>query len=136
MAGKKAKVIPPAQAQPQPVARARGAFMAVLLGPEQGAPNFVTRRFILEPGGRIPAHRHDTIEHEQVVVRGEMVIGLEGEEHVVRAGDAVFIPAGCAHWYENRTSEVVEFLCVVPKTASYATEWLEEPPPGAFVPEG
>lgn len=127
-------VVRPEKAAPKPVARARGASMAVVLGPEIGVPNFITRRFTLEPGGRIPTHRHPDLEHEQVVIRGEMIIGLEGEEHVVRPGDAVFIPAGCAHWYENRGVEPVEFLCVVPKTESYSTEWLEDPPAGAYLP--
>lgn len=123
-------VVAPGEAVPAPVARARGARMAVLVGPAQGAPSFITRRFLLAPGGRIPAHRHDRIEHEQVVIRGEMVLGLDREVHVVGAGDAVFIPAGTPHWYENRGAEEVEFLCVVPNTREYATEWLEEPPDG------
>lgn len=110
-----------------PVAKARGARMAVLIGPEQGAPNFVTRRFLLAPGGRIPAHLHPTIEHEQVILRGEMVLGSGQQERVVRAGEAVFLPAGTPHWYENRAAEEVEFLCVIPNTPGYATEWLEAP---------
>ena len=77
-------VIGPEAAPAPPVKRARGARMAVLVGPEQGAPNFVTRRFLLAPGARIPAHRHPTIEHEQVMVRGEMVLGLDGTLHTVR----------------------------------------------------
>jgi len=110
-----------------PVARTRGARMAVLIGPEQGAPNFVTRRFLLAPGGRIPAHLHPTIEHEQVILRGEMVLGSGTAERVVRAGEAVFLPAGTPHWYENRGAEEVEFLCIIPNTPGYATEWLEAP---------
>jgi quercetin dioxygenase-like cupin family protein len=125
-------VIPPAAAVAAPVLRARGARMAVLVGPHQGAPNFVTRRFELEPGGRIPMHSHPTIEHEQVVVRGAMVITLSGEDRTVRAGDAVFIPAGTPHAYANLGDEVVEFICVIPNTSGYATDWLEEPPEGAF----
>jgi len=110
-----------------PVARTRGARMAVLIGPEQGAPNFVTRRFLLAPGGRIPAHLHPTLEHEQVILRGEMVLGSGTAERVVRAGEAVFLPAGTPHWYENRGAEEVEFLCIIPNTPGYATEWLEAP---------
>jgi len=106
------------------VENSRGATIQVLLGPEDGVPNFVTRRFTLEPGGRIPAHRHDSIEHEQVVLEGEMVLGLDDREVVARAGDCVFIPAGVAHWYENRGSAPVRFLCIVPRTAEYQTEWL------------
>ena len=125
-------VIPPQAATVAPVARARGARMAVLIGPAQGAPRFITRRFVLAPGARIPAHRHPALEHEQVMVRGEMVLGLDAEVRTVRAGDAMYLPPGCAHWYENRTAAEVEFLCIIPRTDGYDTEWLEEPPDGAF----
>jgi quercetin dioxygenase-like cupin family protein len=110
-----------------PVPRCRGASLKVLLGPEIGVPNFITRQFTLVPGGRIPCHRHDDIEHEQVVLEGSMVIGLDNREVPVGPGDSVFIPAGVAHWYENRDSTPVRFLCVVPNTENYQTEWLEEP---------
>jgi quercetin dioxygenase-like cupin family protein len=118
----------------QPVARARGAHMAVLVGPETGDVRFVTRRFRLDPGGRIPRHRHPDIEHEQVMLSGEMTLGLDDESHVVRPGDAVLIPAGTAHWYENRGEKPAEFICVVPVTPRYDTEWLEDAPAGAYMP--
>jgi quercetin dioxygenase-like cupin family protein len=124
---------PPDAAPANPVPRTRGARMAVLVGPEQGAPNFILRRFFLAPGGRIPAHVHPDIEHEQTMIRGEMVLGSGTTERRVRAGDAVFLPAGVPHWYENRTAEEAEFLCIIPVTEGYATEWLEDPPPGAFM---
>ena len=110
-----------------PVPRCRGASLKVLLGPESGVPNFITRQFTLEPGGRIPSHRHDDIEHEQVVLEGKMVIGLDQREVEVGPGDSVFIPAGVGHWYENREDTAVRFLCIVPKTDDYQTEWLEGP---------
>jgi quercetin dioxygenase-like cupin family protein len=107
------------------VERARGATVRVLIGPQDGAPNFVTRLFEILPGGRIPCHRHDVIEHEQVVLGGAMVIGLEGAEQEVAAGDCLLIPAGVAHWYENRGQSPVRFLCTIPHTDDYQTEWLE-----------
>ncbi len=128
-----AAVVEAGTKEARPVNRARGARMAVLVGPQEGAANFVTRRFVLEPGGRIPAHSHDAIEHEQVVVRGEMVLGLGARQVTARAGDAVFIPAGTPHWYENRGEDAVEFICVVPATDGYTTTWHEEPPDGAHL---
>ena len=110
---------------PQPVDRTRGTAIQILIGPADGAPNFMTRRFTIDPGGRIPRHRHDSIEHEQVMLSGTMTIGLDNREVDVTAGDSVFIPAGVSHWYENRTDEPVAFLCMVPITAEYQTEWLE-----------
>lgn len=112
---------------PETVTRSRGAAIQVLIGPADGAPNFVTRRFTLAPGGRIPRHLHDTIEHEQVMLEGAMVLGLGERELEVRAGDAIFIPAGTAHWYENRSEAPAVFLCMVPSTSDYSTEWLEDP---------
>lgn len=115
----------------EPVPRTRGAHKATLIGEADGAPNFAKRRFLLEPGGRIPAHRHPDIEHEQYVLAGDMELGLGDRTVTVSAGETVFIPAGTAHWYENHGDEPVEFLCTVPITDEYETEWLEEPPEGA-----
>ena len=112
---------------PLPVPRCRGTSIQVLLGPESGVPNFITRQFTIEPGGRIPCHRHETIEHEQVILDGAMVISLNGRETEVTQGDSIFIPAGISHWYENRGTAPVRFLCIVPNTADYQTEWLEGP---------
>lgn len=111
----------------QTVDRSRGAAIQVLIGPTDGAPNFVTRRFTLAPGGRIPSHRHDNIEHEQIMLSGAMVLGLDDREVEVRQGDVVFIPPRVVHWYENRDGETAVFLCVVPRTTDYQTEWLEGP---------
>lgn len=108
------------------VPRTRGAYKAVLVGEESGAPRFEKRRFVLESGGRIPAHRHPEIEHEQYVLDGEMRLELDGDTVVVREGDVVFIPAGTVHAYENTGDQSVEFLCTVPVTDDYETDWLEE----------
>jgi len=116
-----------ATVEPVVVERARGAAIQILIGPADGALNFNLRRFTLAPGGRIPRHRHDTIEHEQVILSGSMVIGLDDRESEMAEGDCILIPAGVAHWYENRTDEPVAFLCVVPHTSDYQTEWLEGP---------
>jgi len=106
------------------MAEAPAAGMQILIGPAEGAPHFVMRRFSIEPGGRVPKHVHDTIEHVQYVLEGEMVIGTEEGEKVAREGDGILIPAGVAHWYENRGSVPVLFLCTVPQK-EHATEWLE-----------
>ena len=116
-----------ATVKPEVVGRSRGATIQTLIGPADGAPHFTTRRFTLAAGGRIPRHRHANIEHEQWILSGSMVIGLDDREAVVVEGDSIFIPAGVAHWYENRTDEPVSFLCVIPHTLDYQTEWLEGP---------
>jgi len=120
----KPKVVNADKVRRVPVEEAEGAFIQILIGPDE-APNFVLRRFTLLPGGRIKKHRHPTIEHEQYVLAGRMRIGLDDEVYEVGPGDVVFIPPGVAHWYENVGEDPVLFLCAVPKTEGYETEWLE-----------
>lgn len=108
---------------PVPVERSKGATIQVLLGPGDPMPNFYTRCFTLEPGATIPAHSHDTIEHEQVMLDGQMVITIAGRETVVNAGDVIYIPAKASHAYRNEGTTNVRFLCMVPAT-DYTTQWL------------
>jgi len=102
-----------ADAVPAEVVKAgTGTTRQVLIGPDEG-PNFALRRFIIQPGGRMPRHTN-TVEHEQYVLRGCAKITLGQEQRKVRAGDVVFIPAGMPHSYRTEGSEPFEFLCVVP----------------------
>lgn len=92
-----------------------GTTRQVLIGPEEG-PHFAMRRFIMEPGGGMPAHTN-TVEHEQYVLRGRATIGIGDDVFEVRQDDVVFIPAGTPHWYRAEGDEAFEFLCLVPNHA-------------------
>jgi len=95
------------------VGAAEGMSKGVLVGPGDGAPNLAIRRFTLDPGAEVPPHTN-AVEHEQYVLDGEYTVGLGEEEHVVRAGDSLFIPAGVVHWYRNESDTEGAFLCAVP----------------------
>jgi quercetin dioxygenase-like cupin family protein len=84
----------------------------VLIGPPEG-PHFAMRRFLIEPGGQIPAHTN-TVEHEQYVLRGQATIGIGDQTFEVQEGNVVFIPADVPHWYRATGDLPFEFLCVVP----------------------
>ena len=94
------------------IAAGTDTSMQVLVGPAEGAPNFVLRRFRMEQGGGIPLHTNE-VEHEQYVLRGRARIRIGGELHEVRADDTLFIPAGVPHSYDVIDGPF-EFLCVVP----------------------
>jgi len=94
------------------VAAGRATSMQVLVGPDDGASNFVLRRFRMEAGGGIPLHTNE-VEHEQYVLRGRARITIAGETHHVGPDDALYIPAGVPHSYEVLEGPF-EFLCVVP----------------------
>jgi len=98
--------------QKKTVQAGTGTSMQVLIGPDI-APNFVMRRFIMEPGGGMPNHTN-TVEHEQFILSGRARIGIGKETHEVKSGDVVFIPKGIPHWYKAEGNEPFEFICVVP----------------------
>ena len=105
---------------------ARATRIQVLLGPDDGAPNFVMRRILMdEVGSGMPAHTN-AVEHEQYVLRGRARVGIGGEEYEVGADDTVFIPAGAPHWY-NVIEAPFEFLCVVPNTPDEVRLVEEQP---------
>ncbi|RJT04420.1 cupin domain-containing protein [Halococcus sp. IIIV-5B] len=97
----------------EPVDAADGLEKGVLVDESRGAPNFAIRRFTLAPGAEVPKHTNE-VEHEQYVLDGEYVAGIDGEEHTVSAGDSLLIPAGTVHWYRNAGDEPGAFICAVP----------------------
>jgi len=96
----------------EPVAAGDRVTHQVLIGPDE-APNFVMRRFIMQPGGGLPRHRN-TVEHEQYVLSGRAKVGLGDEVFEVGRGDVVFVPAGVPHWYRAEGEEPFEILCLLP----------------------
>lgn len=94
------------------VTAATATEMQILIGPEDGAPNFAMRRFLMAVGGGMPLHTNQ-IEHQQYVLAGRARVGIGCEVFEVGAGDAVFIPAEQPHFYEVLEAPF-EFLCIVP----------------------
>ena len=95
------------------VEQAEGLRKAVLIDSDggDGAKNAL-RRFVLEPGARVPRHTN-SVEHVQYVLEGGYTVEVEGEKRVAREGDAMHIPAGAVHSYTGGEEPGV-FLCVVP----------------------
>ncbi|HEX9692006.1 MAG TPA: cupin domain-containing protein [Gemmatimonadales bacterium] len=108
----------------EPVSAGTGTTRQVLIGPGEG-PNFAMRRFIMEPGGGMPAHTN-RVEHEQYVLRGRATVGIGSRVVEVRPGSVVFIPAGTPHWYRALGEEPFEFLCMVPNAPDHI-ELVPEP---------
>jgi quercetin dioxygenase-like cupin family protein len=96
----------------EPVAAGTATTRQVLIGADQG-PHFAMRRFVIAPGGSMPAHTN-SVEHEQYVLAGRARIGIGDQEHEVATGNVVFIPAGVPHWYRCLGDQPFAFLCVVP----------------------
>ncbi len=96
------------------MAGVKGVKMAVMVGREDGAPNFALRHFTVEPNGHAPFHSHD-YEHEVYVVEGGGTVFLEGKENPIKQGDVVYVPADQEHQFKAGTGGM-RFLCLVPVT--------------------
>lgn len=100
--------------EPVQMSGADGAAMAVMVGREDGAPNFALRHIKVDSGGHTPRHSHD-YEHEVFIVSGGGTVLLEGREQPIRAGDVVYVPAEEEHQFKA-SGEGLRFLCLVPVT--------------------
>jgi quercetin dioxygenase-like cupin family protein len=96
----------------RPVAAGVATEIQVLVGPDDGAPNFALRRFRMGEGGGMPLHTN-RVEHEQFVLAGRAKVTIGATVHEVAAGSALYIPAGVPHSYQV-VAAPFEFLCVVP----------------------
>jgi quercetin dioxygenase-like cupin family protein len=100
------------EGKPVDMAGVKGVKMSVMVGREDGAPNFALRQFRVEAGGHSPFHSHD-YEHEVFVISGGGTVHLEGAERPIRAGDVVYVPADQEHQFKAG-GEGLRFLCLVP----------------------
>ncbi|MDQ7013765.1 MAG: cupin domain-containing protein [Planctomycetota bacterium] len=110
--------------EPVPMEGAKGTTMAMMVGREDGAPNFSLRHVRVEGGGHTPRHSHD-YEHEVVVLEGAGTVLLEGDEHPIRPGDVLLVPPGEEHQFKA-SAEGLRFLCLVPVSRNCG-----EPTPGS-----
>lgn len=102
----------------------KGVRMAVMVGRQDGAPNFALRSFDVEPGGHSPRHRHD-YEHEVFIVEGTGEVLLEGEYRPIRKGDVIYVPADHEHQF-RAGGQGMRFLCLVPMSRNCG-----DPTPGS-----
>ncbi len=105
----------------------QGATMSVMVGRNDGAPNFAMRQFAVAPGGHTPRHSHD-YEHEVFIVSGKGTILLGGSERPIRGGDVIYVPADELHQFKSAgdQSEPLRFLCLVPMSRNCG-----DPTPGS-----
>jgi len=90
-----------------------GVRMKVLLGSDQGAPNFVMREFAIEKDGHTAYHTHEW-EHEVYVLDGKGAIKQGDREIPVEKGSFALIKPDEEHQFLNRGSRTFRFICVVP----------------------
>ena len=95
---------------------AKSVTMQLLVGSDDGAPNFAMRQFTVEPNGHTPLHKHN-YEHEVYILEGDgqFVSGVDGNTiRPIKAGDVAFVPANEMHQFRNVSTRALKFICLVP----------------------
>ena len=90
-----------------------GVAMRVVIGEDDGAPNFKMRVFEVEPGRSSPSHSHPW-EHEVFVLSGKGVVVGEKGEIPIANGSVAFVSPDEKHCFINNGSEILRFICVIP----------------------
>ena len=72
-----------------------------------GKPELVVRRYVFPRGSKLGWHHHPVMNYG-ILQQGELtIVGLDGRETTVRAGEAVVEMVGTVHHGENRGDQTV-----------------------------
>ena len=77
---------------------------------------------LLVPGSQVPYHYHKNRESIIIIISGEGIEIIEGEEFPIGAGDILHIPPGEKHTTVNRSDKdlrYLEFFTYPPITADF-----------------
>ena len=91
-----------------------GVLKHILVGPDDGAPHFVIRYFLVPVGERTFFHQH-AHEHGMVILHGNAKIQINEDYHMLSPLDAVFVSGGDLHQITNIGDSPLGFLCIIPK---------------------
>jgi quercetin dioxygenase-like cupin family protein len=86
----------------------------VLIGENEGAQNYITRYFHLEPGGHSKLERHPQ-EHEVIILKGMGEVQIADTSYSVNPFDVVFIDGGELHQFRALKDQELGFICIIPK---------------------
>ena len=94
----------------------QGIFKHILIGPDDGAPNFIIRYFQVPVGSQTFNHQH-AHEHGMLILHGSAKIQLGESLHELNPLDSVFVSCDDMHQVINTGDEPLGFLCVIPRDA-------------------
>ena len=93
-----------------PMAGGRGEQVK-LVDPSLGIDKLDVHFNRLRAGGpRGKLHHHTSADNVYIVKRGEGTLTVDGETHIIRENDVVYIPAGMVHSLANLSDQVFEIF--------------------------
>src|SRR3954468_18293598 len=97
---------------PEGSGRGAAAWKTLISAPMTPTAELTLGVSSLPPGGTLPTHHHAQAE-AYFVLGGTGVVTLEGVEHEVGPGDAVFVPGDALHAVHNPAEEDLRFAYVL-----------------------
>jgi quercetin dioxygenase-like cupin family protein len=91
---------------PNLVELAPGVHVRPFISAETGSRNLCTSAVIIQPGGKLPYHRH-TFSEAITILEGEMTFDVEGRRYQLNMYDSLHVPAGIVHAASNTTRKPV-----------------------------
>ncbi len=90
-----------------------GALSKPLVMPETAGSRHLDYRISLyQPMAHVVYHSHQVQEQIYHVLEGEALMVIDGERHVVRRHDVIFLPPGTEHSIENTGVQDLVFLVI------------------------
>lgn len=94
----------------------RGVLKHVLVGPEDGAPNFIIRYFQVPTKSQTFHHAHPH-EHGMLILHGNAKVQINDDVHELGPLDSIFISGNDVHKVTNIGNSPLGFLCVITREA-------------------
>lgn len=89
-----------------------GVVKHVLVGPEDGSPNFIIRYFHVPVGRKTFFDQHPH-EHGIVILHGKAKVQINDDFYEVSPLDSIFIQGNDIHQLTNIGEEPLGFICVI-----------------------
>ena len=99
--------------------RAHGGGTARMVMTSQFLKSIEFFAYALLPSGNILEEHVDPVEEIYYILKGKGIMKVGEDMKEVRERDAIWIPAGAPHAFENHTKEETEILVV----AAYPRRW-------------
>ena len=80
--------------------RGNGARTTPLVTANRGATSFLNGITTFEPGAAIGLHTHNCVE-SVMIIEGEAIVDIDGEETPLSVHDTTFVPANIPHRFKN-----------------------------------
>ncbi len=88
-----------------------GSQLRIILDSVNGANNLAMGWVSIEPGKRTSTHTRN-VEEVTYILRGEVFVVTETDEYKLTSGDTILIPAGTAHYHENRGEKTLKQIYI------------------------